>query len=208
MISIKNYKQPFDAITDFEQAIAKFTGAPYCVSTDCCTHAIEMCFILDKVKSTKFTPYTYLSVPMTMHKLGVEYEYLNHDRCEWSGEYEFIDTRIWDSARILEPNMYKPGKLLCLSFGQTKPLTIGHGGAILLDDVEDYDKLRQMRYDGRDLNLLPWSTQKVFKQGYHYYMRPEDCVTGLNLLNSKIFTEQKETFYNYPDCRTITIIND
>jgi hypothetical protein len=27
-----------------------------------------------KVKRVQFTAYTYLSIPMTMHKLGIEYE--------------------------------------------------------------------------------------------------------------------------------------
>lgn len=207
MIDIKDYKQPFDAIIEFEQAIAKFTGAPYCVATDSCTHAIELCLIYDKVKQCRFTPYTYLSVPMIMHKLNIEYQFTPEKSRLWEGEYHFYGSRIMDCARRLEPNMYKPNYLMCLSFGHTKPLNIGHGGAILLDDVEDYDMLRQMRYDGRDLNLLPWSTQKVFKQGYHYYMRPEDCVKGLNLLETKSFTKQQESFYNYPDCRNITIVS-
>ena len=61
----------FEAIERFEQALAKFTGAPYAVMTDCCTHAIELAFRLDRVQQCEFTPFTYLSVPMTMHKLGV-----------------------------------------------------------------------------------------------------------------------------------------
>ena len=37
----KNY----NTITKFEQALAEFTGAPYVVATDCCTHAIELCLL-------------------------------------------------------------------------------------------------------------------------------------------------------------------
>jgi len=36
-------------------------------------------------------------------------------------------------------------------------------------------------------------------------MKPEDCVTGLNMLVAKQFTEQRPEFYNYPDCRELTI---
>jgi dTDP-4-amino-4,6-dideoxygalactose transaminase len=63
-------------------------------------------------------------------------------------------TRIWDSARLLKrEGMYRPGQLQCLSFGYTKPLEIGRGGAILTDDVEVSDNiLSQQRYDGRDLS--------------------------------------------------------
>ena len=64
----------FDTILKFEQALAEYTGAPYAIMTDCCTHAIEMCMRYKRVKRVQFTAYTYLSVPMTMHKLGIEYE--------------------------------------------------------------------------------------------------------------------------------------
>ena len=63
----------FDKILQFERALAEFTGAPYAIMTDCCTHAIEMCLRYDQVKHCKMQPYTYLSIPMTMHKLGIEY---------------------------------------------------------------------------------------------------------------------------------------
>ena len=33
----------FDKILEFETALAEYTGAPYAVMTDCCTHAIELC---------------------------------------------------------------------------------------------------------------------------------------------------------------------
>ena len=63
----------FDKILQFEQALADFTGAPYAVMTDCCTHAIELCLRYDRIRSCSFTAFTYLSVPMTMHKLGIRY---------------------------------------------------------------------------------------------------------------------------------------
>jgi len=44
---------------------------------------------------------------MTMHKLGIEYEYLDHAWQRWVGEYPILETRIWDSARRLEQDMYR-----------------------------------------------------------------------------------------------------
>jgi dTDP-4-amino-4,6-dideoxygalactose transaminase len=44
MRTIADYKDPFQSILDFESAVAQFTGAPYCITTDCCTHAIEIVF--------------------------------------------------------------------------------------------------------------------------------------------------------------------
>ena len=139
----------FDKILKFEQELGAFTGAPYVVMTDCCTHAIELCLRYDRVQECQFTPYTYLSIAMTMRKLGIEYQYLDHDKQQWCGEYQFVNTRIWDSARRLERNMYRPGAMQCVSFGHDKPLHIGRGGAILLDDKTAYQALICMRYDGR-----------------------------------------------------------
>jgi dTDP-4-amino-4,6-dideoxygalactose transaminase len=62
----------FRALFDFESALAEYTGAPYVVLTDGCTHALELCFRYDVVKQTRFTAYTYLSVPMLMHHLGID----------------------------------------------------------------------------------------------------------------------------------------
>ena len=128
----------FKKIIEFETALAQFTGAPRAVMTDCCTHAIELCMRYDQVQTCKFTPYTYVSVPMTMHKLGIKYQYLDHEWQRWVGEYPFVETRIWDSARRLEANMYRAGQMQCVSFGHDKPLAIGRCGAILLDDETAY----------------------------------------------------------------------
>jgi dTDP-4-amino-4,6-dideoxygalactose transaminase len=203
MISISDYSNPFRAVADFEKAVCDFTGAPYCVVTDRCTHAIEICLRYDKVSTCEFTCHTYLSVLMTMHKLGVKYSLRDEP---WRGEYHLHGTRIWDSARRFEHDMYRPGTLQCLSFGRTKPLEIGQGGCILTDDQKFAERASRMRYDGRDiLKFHPWADQQTFELGFHYFMRPEDCVTGINILNSGHLVQQIDSFYNYPDCRTIII---
>ena len=193
----------FDKIFEFEQALAKFTGAPYAIMTDCCTHAIEMCLRYDRVRGLKMTPYTYLSIPMTMHKLGIDYVYMDEPEQTWTGEYNFVYTRIWDSARRLEADMYQSGQMQCVSFGHTKPLQIGHGGAILLDNKKAYNTMIKQRYDGRDLNTVPWQSQKTFQIGYHYKPSIEDAVSGLELLEQ--YQSQEPVFVSYPDLRTITI---
>jgi dTDP-4-amino-4,6-dideoxygalactose transaminase len=192
----------FEEILQFEQLLAKKTGAPYAVMTDCCTHAIEMCLRYKKVKRVQFTAYTYLSIPMTMHKLGIEYELVPE---KWTGEYRFYGTDIWDSARRLEDGMYRPGQMQCVSFGHNKPLQIGHGGAILLDDKEAYDILLQQRYDGRNLAIAPWQAQRTFMVGYHYRPTIEDARIGLEKL---YFVNETPKYHEYPDLRDIEIIGD
>jgi dTDP-4-amino-4,6-dideoxygalactose transaminase len=192
----------FDKILKFEQELAKFTGAPYVIMTDCCTHAIELCLRHDRIRSCSFTAFTYLSVAMTMHKLGIKYGLENE---VWTGEYHIHDTRIWDSARRLEKNMYRPGTMQCLSFGHGKPLHIGRGGAILLDDKAAYEAMLLQRYDGRNLNISPWETQSTFRVGYHYKPTPEEAIQGLAMLEGIKEHNPVPVPIAYPDLRTITI---
>ncbi len=189
----------FDAILKFEQALGALTGAPFVVMTDCCTHALELCFRYDKPTNVAFTAYTYLSIPMLMRKLDIPYRHVPE---EWTGEYQFYGSRIWDSARKLSTGMYRQGMMQCLSFGHDKPLSIGHGGAILLDDERAYKKLIRQRYDGRDLGVSPWQEQRVFEVGYHYRPTIEDAARGLELLPT---LDQEPKYKEYPDLREIII---
>ena len=204
MKTIADYAKPFDAILEFEAAVAKYTGAPYCVTTDCCTHAMEIAFRLDDYDDYVTLPArTYLCVPMVLHKLKIPYLFRD---VTWRGSYQFEGSNVWDCARQFEPNMYRPGSIQCISFGRTKPLQIGQGGCLLTDDEEIYRAASMMRSDGRDLfKFSPWITQKTFRVGYHYTMRPEECVFGLNLLNAEIFTKQIDKYFDYPDCRDLVI---
>ena len=194
----------FEKILEFETRLAQFTGAPRAIMTDCCTHAIELCMRYDRVEFCAFTPYTYLSIPMLMHKLGIKYVYEVGDPAQWIGEYRFRKTRIWDSARRLESNMYRAGQMQCVSFGHDKPLAIGRGGAILLDDETAYQALLRMRYDGRDLTVSPWVAQQEFRVGYHYRPTIEEAERGLQLLSQYQGQPPREVVY--PDCRQIRIV--
>jgi hypothetical protein len=187
----------FKALFDFEAALAEYTGAPYVVLTDGCTHALELCFRYDQVKQTRFTAYTYLSVPMLMYHLGIKFTLTDQT---WSGEYQFANTRIWDSARRLEPDMYRSGQFQCLSFGWTKPLQLGRVGAILLDDPDAYQLFSRQRSDGRDLHI-PWETETELIMGWHYCPTLESCERGLELLPYVIPKSQPG---QYPDLRKIS----
>ena len=186
----------FQALFDFEQALADYTGAPYVVVTDGCTHALELCFRYDRVTKCEFTAFTYLSVPMMLRHLGVEYTLIDQT---WYGEYPFHGTRIWDSARRLERNMYRPGQFQCLSFGWTKPLQLGKVGAILTDDADAYRLFSRQRSDGRDLNI-PWADETDLIMGWHYCPTLESCERGLSLLPDLIPKSQPG---KYPDLRKI-----
>jgi dTDP-4-amino-4,6-dideoxygalactose transaminase len=204
MINLDDYLNPFKAILDFEKKLCEYTGAPYCVTTDCCSHAIELAFRLSHDKTeVQFPAKTYISVLMTMHKVGVPYKLLD---TKWRDCYKFQGSNIWDCARFLAPNMYVPETIQCLSFNRGKPLQIGRGGCILTDDEELYKAASRARSDGRDLFAYsPWQTQKTFNVGYHYILRPEECVRGLNLLADNAFIKQLDKDFDYPDCRQLII---
>jgi dTDP-4-amino-4,6-dideoxygalactose transaminase len=204
---LESYSNPFDAVRDFEKMLQEYTGAPYAIVTDCCTHAMEIVLRIEKPQKLTFPGRTYLSVVMLMHKLGIEYELSGRD---WfaQGTYKLEGSRLWDCARYLRPNMFQPGTIQCLSFNRGKPLTIGKGGAILTDDPSVAERANRMRYDGRDIfKYQRWVEQEVFEPGFHYYLRPEECVTGMNLLESRQLVDQPLSVFNYPDCRAIRIVD-
>ena len=60
----------YDIIFEFEDTLASYTGAPYAVATDCCTHAMELCLRYLKLNNEliddfiSLPAYTYISVPI------------------------------------------------------------------------------------------------------------------------------------------------
>lgn len=198
-------KKTYQPIFDFESALANYTGAPYVVATDGCTHSIILAMKLYDIKKCECTAFTYLSVIQALQQLKIEFNLTNE---QWTGEYKFHSTNIWDSARRLEPSMYRKGQLQCLSFGINKPMSIGKVGAILLDDEKAYLELSRMRADGRDLRTFPltgateWSEQKKFRNGYHFCPTLDDCTRGIDLLKQHTPESQKVI---YPDCRELVI---
>ena len=207
---MKMIKTTYQAIFDFEDALAEHTGAPYAIVTTGCTHGLELCLRYYGIKKFEQTAFTYLSVIQMYRQLGIDYTLTDE---KWSGEYKLHGTNIWDSARKLAKGMYRKGDIQSLSFGINKPLTVGrHGalkaGAILLDDATAYKDISRMRADGRDLKEFPhtgateWAEQGVFKQAYHYMPTLEDCKTGLRLLST--MEGDIDQGVDYPDLRTIT----
>jgi len=198
----------FSLLDQFEDVLSEYTGAPYVVLTDCCTHAIELCLRLKKWDGPVILPKrTYISVPMTMHKLGLEIYW--DEELEWEHEYRIAPTNIWDSARAFDENMYVPGRLQCLSFGHDKRLNIGHGGAILCNNRGEHHILKRMAYDGRDLNVKPWENQQRWYLGYHYCMRLEDAAKGIEMMQRPDRLPSMESqIKTYPDCSKISILID
>lgn len=173
------FKEVGDILTYFENQIADFFGAPEAVVVDCCTHALELALLVTKPTAMAVVPtHTYMSIPMTLAKLGITYKFSQEP---WKEYYCVVDN-VYDAATLWRRNSYIPKSLMTLSFQFKKHLPIGKGGMILLDDSALADKLRRMTHDGRDRYLDQWH-DTVTELGYHYYITPEDAARGINLFH-------------------------
>ena len=192
----------FKYINEFEEKIAEFYNAPYAVVTDCCTHAIELCLRYEGYNNIIVPTHTYISVPITLKKLNLDWKF---EYQEWEDFYYLGNTNIVDAAVYWKRDGYIENTYMCLSFQYRKHLSLGRGGAILLQNKEDYDILKKMSYDGRSQNQ-PWMEQNIDTIGYHYYMTPETAQLGLEKLTCAIKENSKKWNYNnYPDLTSMKI---
>jgi len=193
----------FESIYEFEKLIADFFGSPYAVSTDSCTHALELVLRYQNTKSCECPLHTYISVPSTLEKLNINWKFVNN---YWNNYYYLTDN-IVDAAVLWQPNSYIKNTFMCISFQYQKHLSLGRGGIILLDKKEDYDILRKTRYDGRDLNQ-PWANQDIQILGYHYYMTPETAKRGIEKFYSvKSIPAREWSYQDYPNLSKMSLFS-
>jgi dTDP-4-amino-4,6-dideoxygalactose transaminase len=177
-------------LTEFEIGLKNFTKAPFVILTDRCTNAIFLCLWYLReyknmdVKEITLPARTYQSVPMTLKNLLNSK--INFENYEWSKTYKVIHNVI-DASVGFEKNMYIPETMMCLSFQQKKQLPIGTGGAILLDNYEDYSILSKLVYDGRfryiaDKQQIRENPDSIIS-GFHMNMTPDNAAKGVLLLN-------------------------
>lgn len=195
----------FDTVAQFESLIAEYFGAKYGVATDSCTHAIELSLRYDNTTSVFCPRRTYLSIPMTFCKLGINWSWSSE---KWKDFYYIGNTRIIDAAVLWRQDSYISGSLMCLSFQFKKHLSIGRGGMILTDDSDAYTILKMMSYDGRDPDL-PWAEQNIQSIGYHYYMTPESAQMGIDKFHKvKNAPPKKWTDSDYPDLSRMKVFSN
>jgi dTDP-4-amino-4,6-dideoxygalactose transaminase len=194
---------PFtEIVSKFEETIANYFNSPYAVATDSCTHALELCLIHKKFNDITIPKRTYISVPMLAMKLSLDWEWREDN---WEEYYYIGNTNIIDAAVLWRKNSYIPNTYMCLSFQFKKHLSLGRGGIILLNNKNDYDELKKMSYDGRDLSK-PWAEQDIKTLGYHYYMTPETAEIGIEKFKViKDIFPQKWNYKLYPDLTKMTI---
>lgn len=192
----------FEYVEEFEKEISKFYNSPYAVATDCCTHALELCLRYEGYNDITIPTHTYISVPFTLEKLNLKWKFESQ---QWEDLYYLGNTNIVDAAVYWKQNGYIQNTYMCLSFQHKKHLNLGRGGAILLQNQRDYDVLKKMSYDGRDLSR-PWAEQDIDTIGYHYYMTPEIAKIGIELLNErKKIASKKWNYKDYPNLKEMSV---
>lgn len=197
----RQYKNNDDFIELFEERLCEYTGAPFAVAVDSCTHAIFLSLHVQRLTGTGFWTITlptntYLSVPMTLRNMHFKIDF-RHDL--WEGHYQIGKTKVYDYAVGFEKDMYVPDTYQCLSFQDKKRLPIGKGGAILLDNPDHAYILQKLRHDGRDSSRsVAQDLDNIKYSGFHMNMTPEQAVKGVMLMNQMSETYTNGSFKDYP----------
>ena len=196
----------FKNVTQLEEKIAEFFGAPYAICLDACTHGIELCLRYQNIDTITVPKRTYISIPFLANKLKIKLKWKDE---KWQDYYKINDHHkpIYDAAVLWKRDSYIAGSFMCLSFQFQKHLSLGRGGAILCDNKEDAIALKKMSYDGR-LPDVPWRDQDIESYGYHYYMTPETAQLGLDKFDEAVKNEPKKwIFTDWPDLTKMTVFN-
>ena len=191
----------FNTVTEFENQVAEFFGAPYAVAVDACTHGVELSLRYTNANKISVPKNTYLSIPFLFRKLDIELEWKEEN---WK-DYYYVTDQVVDAAVLWKKNSYIPGTFMSLSFQFQKHLSLGRGGMILTDSKEAAIQLKKMSYDGR-LPNIPWRDQNIDTIGYHYYMTPETAQLGLDKLPAAIEVAPRQwTVADWPDLTQMII---
>jgi len=192
----------------FEEALEKYTGAPFAVAVSSCTAAIELAVSWCKRTHGKevviLPKRTYPSVPQVLIKAGYRISIVP---IHWQGAYQLTPLPVWDSAKRFTEAMYVPGQMQCVSFHVAKILGDTQGGAILTDNEVAANWFRKMRCDGRDVSV-PINQDHDIEIGWHCYMSPDVAARLLLKLTAASFKRKNDVQYvihenEYPDLTKI-----
>ncbi|MDC1216936.1 DegT/DnrJ/EryC1/StrS family aminotransferase [Flavobacteriaceae bacterium] len=193
----------FNTVELFENKIAEFFGAPYAVAFDSCTHGIEACLYLTKAKKIIAPKRTYISIPFLAKKMNISLGWKDEN---WQ-DYYYLTEKIIDAAVLWKPKSFINGTFMSLSFQFQKHLSLGRGGAVLCSNIQEYEALKKLSYDGR-LPNIPWRQQNIQTFGLHYYMTPETAQMGIDRLEDAISsTPKKWIVTDWPDLTLLKVFS-
>ena len=189
----------------FEEELAKYTGAPYAVTIDNQSNALFLALMFENVKDKKISipSRTYPSVPCEIIHAGGTVDFIPMADETLTGAYQLLPTKVWDSALRFTADMYIPGTHMCISFtGPYKHFKLSKGGCILTDNEEAYRWFKRARFSGR--NECSYHTDNFDMIGWNFYMMPELAARGL-LLMAQFYNQDGSKKHNvdltlpYPD---------
>ena len=196
-------KLNLNVVTDFEQQVAEFFGAPYAIAVDSCTHGVELALRYTDTDYIRVPNRTYLSIPFLADKLNIDLFWKDE---HWV-DYYYLTDQVIDAAVLWKKDSYIPNTFMGVSFQFQKHLSLGRGGILLTDNKEAAIKIKKMSYDGR-LPEIPWRDQDIDTIGYHYYMTPETAQKGLDKLSDAIKNEPRKWKYtDWPDLTKMAVFN-
>lgn len=209
-------KDPWDWVTHFENAVARYTGAKHAIACDSNTNAIRLLlhrFGFDKPEYTIQIPNrTYVSVANQIILSGCTPVFKDK---QWYKHYMLGGTPITDAAVSFYEGMFtKINKhpmhnfpdenVVVLSFHHRKILNIGTGGMILTNSDMLNDWLRPMIYDGRT-KYMKYDEDVFSCVGWHMYMTPEQAKRGLEIMHSDRIdstnTQYEQSYKDYKPLR-------
>jgi len=183
---------------EFEQALCEYTGAPFAIALDSCSHAIFLSLKYQNINGViiKIPNRTFPSVPCEIIHAGGRVEFYKVTGSYLKGAYQLKPTKVWDAALSFTNKMYKKDTHMCLSFtGPSKHLKLIKGGAILTDDEGAYEWFKRARISGRrEKSFFDDSFDMI---GWNFYMMPEIATRGLMLLRQ--FYDKDRNPINLPD---------
>lgn len=205
---------PFQVVKDFENAVAKYTGAPYVVAVNSCTNALFLCLYYMHNNAKQFgvsssitiPKHTYVGVPQVIQHAGLEVIFEDY---QWSGLYQLKPLPIFDAARRFTSNMYNNvhnnllPMFICTSHHWSKILGIQQGGCILHNDYDADTWFRHARFDGRTEGVAPKDDNVQI--GWHMYMSPEIAAEGIVRLHHLPKNNPDLPNDNYPDLSQMDI---
>lgn len=195
----------YKVVREFEEQIARWSGAKYGVAVESCCAAIFLTLKYLRFEGSfldvHIPKFTYPGVPMNIIHAGFGVHFTDK---EWEGVYTLDPYTIVDSALRFQKNMYVRSSYWCLSFHAKKLLPIGRGGMILTDDKKAAEWLRKARLDGRTEGV-PLDQDNAENLGWNFYMTPEQAARGLELfghIKNKNLPDLKVKDQHYPDLTT------
>ena len=208
---------PWDWVTHFENAVARYTGAKHAIACDSASNGMKLCLnYIKDAKAVKIPKKTSITIPSNTY-VSVPNQIILEDftpvfeEKEWENHYMLGATGIIDAAVSFYEGMFSKTRpndpyfdiFMNLSFHHRKILNIGRGGMILTNSDSFNEWARPMIYDGRK-KYMNYEIDEFECIGWHMYMTPEDAQKGLEIFHSERIQSKNESVGSWKTYKDLT----